>query len=151
MIIIGTTAQVRRRRELTGYLPMLFVAIYAAISVLQQNAISNYAYTFMLPLTFCLLDLRRRWQAGGLLFFNLLAANHPSLWWRLKQPLYANRRELSNPMALAEYTMELLIVGGFVSFTLLAIQLIRRGPMVADVGTELQSIHPMPLPAQQRK
>ena len=149
--IVWTTTQVRRRADLAGYLPMLFVAAYAAMSVLQQNAISNYAYTFMLPLVFCLLDLRRPGQVAGFLFFNLLAANHPSLWWRLKQPLYASLRELTNPSALAEYTMELLIVGGFVSFTLWAIRLIRRGPVMADVSADYQSLHPMPLPAEQRR
>jgi hypothetical protein len=107
---------------------MLYIAIFAAMSVLQQNAISVYAFAFMLPLVFCLTNLRDKKEVAILLVFNLLAANHPSIWWRMKQPYYTFS-SFSNPLYLAEYMMEWLIVAGFAWCVWLAIRHLRRGPI----------------------
>ncbi|XWW48064.1 hypothetical protein JYG30_11745 [Fibrella sp. USSR17] len=129
LITIGAaTFWVRKRDALTGYLPMLYIAIFAAMSVLQQNAISVYAFAFMLPLVFCLTNFRDKTEVSILLIFNLLAANHPSVWWRMGQP-YFTFSSFSNPLYLAEYVMEWLIVAGFCWCTWLAIRQLRRDPI----------------------
>ncbi|MBO0949226.1 hypothetical protein [Fibrella forsythiae] len=128
VVIIGTTFWVRKREALTGYLPTLYIAIFAAMSVLQQNAITVYAFAFMLPLVFCLTNFRDKTEVAILLIFNLLAANHPSIWWRMKQPYYTFS-SLSNPLYLAEYVMEWLIIAGFAWCVWLAIRQLRRGPV----------------------
>lgn len=128
VVIVGTTFWVRKREALTGYLPTLYIAIFAAMSVLQQNAITVYAFAFMLPLVFCLTNFRDKTEVAILLIFNLLAANHPSIWWRMKQPYYTFS-SLSNPLYLAEYVMEWLIIAGFVWCVWLAIRQLRRGPV----------------------
>lgn len=136
LVIVGlVTLLVRKREALPGYLPMLYTAIFAALSVLQQNAISIYAYAFMLPLLFCFTAFRNRTHMAILLIFNLLAANHPSIWWRMKQPYYNTFAAFKNPASLAEYTMEWLIVAGFIWFVYHAIQQIRTGPVeIAQPG-----------------
>ncbi|RYF75520.1 MAG: hypothetical protein EOO39_06805 [Cytophagaceae bacterium] len=128
IIIVGTTFWVRKREALTGYLPTLYIAIFAAMSVLQQNAITVYAFAFMLPLVFCLTNFRDKTEVTILLVFNLLAANHPSIWWRMKQPYYTFS-SLSNSLYLAEYVMEWLIIAGFCWCVWLAIRQLRRGPV----------------------
>ena len=128
IIIVGITFWVRKREALTGYFPMLYIAIFAAMSVLQQNSITVYAFAFMLPLVFCLTNLRDKTEVAILLVFNLLAANHPSIWWRMKQPYYTFN-SFSNPLYLAEYVMEWVILAGFVWCVWLAIRQLRRGPI----------------------
>ncbi len=129
IIILLVSFLVRQRDKLMGYLPAIYVAIFAAMSVLQQNAISVYAYAFMLPLMFCLTNLRNRAQVGFLLMFNLLAANHPSIWWRMNQPYYNQFTAFKKPFYLAEYVMEWLIVAGFVWIAYQAMIQVRRGPV----------------------
>ncbi len=130
LAVIGLiTFWVRQRDKLMGYLPALYIAIFSAMTVLQQSAISVYAYAFMLPLVFCLTNLRNRVQVGFLLIFNLLAANHPSIWWRMNQPYYNRFMAFENPLYLAEYVMEWLIVAGFVWIAYRAIMQVRRGPV----------------------
>jgi hypothetical protein len=128
LIIAAATFWVRKRDALTGYLPMLYIAIFAAMSVLQQNAISVYAFAFMLPLVLCLTNFRDKTEVAILLVFNLLAANHPSIWWRMKQPYYTFS-SFSNLLYLAEYVMEWLIIAGFVWCVWLAIRHLRQGPL----------------------
>ena len=128
IIIALATFWVRKREALTGYLPMLYIVIFAAMSVLQQNAISVYAFAFMLPLVFCLTNLRDKTEVAILLVFNLLAANHPSIWWRMKQPYYTFS-SFTNPLYLAEYVMEWLIIAGFIWCVWLAIRHLRQGPI----------------------
>lgn len=129
LFVIGlATRWVRKREALTGYLPMLYIAIFAAMSILQQNAISVYAFAFMLPMVFCLTNFRDKTEVTVLLIFNILAANHPSIWWRMKQPYYTFS-SFSNPLYLAEYIMEWLIVAGFAWCVWLAIRQLRRGPV----------------------
>ncbi|MEZ0485758.1 hypothetical protein [Fibrella aquatica] len=129
LIVIGlATLWVRKRDELVGYLPMLYITIFAAMSVLQQNSITVYAFAFMLPLVFCLTDWRNKTEVAILLIFNLLAANHPSIWWRMKQPYYTFD-SLSNPLYLAEYVMEWVIIAGFAWCVWLAVRQLRRGPI----------------------
>ena len=144
LVITGLiTSWVRQRDKLMGYLPALYTAIFAAMSVLQQNAISVYAFAFMLPLVFCLTDFRNRTQLGLLLLFNVLAANHPSIWWRMHQPYYTFT-SLKNPAYLAEYTLEWLIVAGFVWIAYRAIRQVREGPVEARSLYSLKS--PLGLP-----
>lgn len=128
IIIVGITFWVRKRDALLGYLPMLYIVTFAAMSVLQQNSISVYAFAFMLPLVFCLTNFRNKTEVAVLLIFNLLAANHPSIWWRMKQP-YHTFSSFGNPIYLAEYVMEWLIIAGFGWCVWLAIRQLRRGPV----------------------
>jgi hypothetical protein len=114
------------------YIPFVFVLVYSVMTVVQQNAISNYAYLFMLPLVFSLVDFRRVWWCAGLIGFNVLAAIHPSLWWRLGMPFYDRLSALLKPVALLEYSMEVLLVIGFVYYALQAMNALRRAQPVTQ-------------------
>jgi hypothetical protein len=114
------------------YLPFIYILTYSAMSVLQQNAISNYAYLFMLPLVFTMIDFRRLWFCVGLIGFNILAAIHPSLWWRLGMPYYDRLSALANPTAALEYSIEILIFIGFIYYAIQAMNALRRPKPVAQ-------------------
>jgi hypothetical protein len=114
------------------YLPFIYILTYSAMSVLQQNAISNYAYLFMLPLVFTMTDFRRLWFCVGLIGFNILAAIHPSLWWRLGMPYYDRLTALANPTAALEYSIEILIFIGFIYYAIQAMNALRRPKPVAQ-------------------
>ncbi|QIP14331.1 DUF2029 domain-containing protein [Spirosoma aureum] len=114
------------------YLPFIYILTYSAMSVLQQNAISNYAYLFMLPLVFTITDFRRLWFCVGLIGFNILAAIHPSLWWRLGMPYYDRLSALAKPTAALEYSIEILIFIGFIYYAIQAMNALRRPKPVAQ-------------------
>ncbi len=135
LIIVVTTFLVRKRDALMGYLPMLYITIFAAMSVLQQNSISIYAFAFMLPLVFCLTNFNDKAEVAVLLIFNILAANHPSIWWRMKQP-YHTFSSFTNPLNVAEYVMEWLVIAGFCWCVWLAVRHLRRGPVAVTEPTQ---------------
>ncbi|GAB3751133.1 hypothetical protein [Spirosoma pomorum] len=108
------------------YIPFVYIAIYSAMTVVQQNAISNYAYLFMLPLVFTLLNFERTSWCLALIGFNALAAVHPSLWWRIGQPYYNQLSDLLQPLASLEYSIEILLTIGFVYYAVQALRVLRR-------------------------
>lgn len=113
------------------YIPFIYILTYSIMSVVQQNAISNYAYLFMLPLIFTLTDFRRVWYSIGLVGFNILAAIHPSLWWRLGQPYYDRLSAFGDPKAALEYLIEILIVIGFIYYAIQAMNALRKSKRIS--------------------
>ncbi|WP_338876687.1 hypothetical protein WBJ53_13625 [Spirosoma sp. SC4-14] len=117
------------------YIPFLYILIYSAMSVIQQNAISNYAYLFMLPLVFTMTNFRHTGFCICLIGFTILAAIHPSLWWRLGEPYYDRLSALGNPAAALDYAIELLIVIGFIYYAIQAMKALRKQKPVAQAET----------------
>ncbi|GAB3554027.1 hypothetical protein [Spirosoma fluminis] len=129
LVILAGTGFVRSRAprwRYRDYVPFIFVLVYSVMTVVQQNAISHYAYLFMLPLVFTLVDFRRNRWCIGLIGFNVLAAIHPSLWWRLGMPVYDRLSALLKPIALLEYSIEVLLVIGFFYYAVQAMNALRR-------------------------
>lgn len=116
VILVGVALRYRRNRPLTEAIALLFIVAFGMMTVMQQNAVANYAYLFMLPLVFALVDFKKTGWCAALVGFNFLAAVHPSLWWRMGMPYY-NRLEMFNkPLFLLEYSMEILLLAGFVGY-----------------------------------
>ncbi len=113
LVTVGTVLTMR-----TGDRPravaLLYVLVFSLTTVVQHNAISNYAYLFMLPLVFTLIDFRKQWACVGLIFFNMAAAIHPSFWWRIGQPFHYNFDQFHRLDYRVEYALELFLVSGFV-------------------------------------
>lgn len=114
------------------YLPFMFITIFSAMTVVQQNAISNYAYLFMLPLIFTLVNFQRTGWCVGLVGFNALAAIHPSLWWRTGQPYYRQVSELLQPLPFLEYSVEILLTLGFTYYAIRALSILRQSTPPTD-------------------
>ncbi|GAB3259474.1 hypothetical protein GCM10027347_23130 [Larkinella harenae] len=102
----------RGNHDYRTYFPLFYIATFSLMTVVQKNAVANYAYLFMLPLVFQLFDFRRLRSLLLLLLFNCLAAVQPSFWWRIGQPYYKSASDiLSRPDYALEYSMELFITG----------------------------------------
>jgi hypothetical protein len=110
---------------------LLYVLVFSLSTVVQHNAIGNYAYLFMLPLVFNMANFRDRWQCLGLLVFNMAAAIHPSLWWRIGQPFYYSFSQINRPIYWVEYGLELILVSGFAYIALRAAQTLRTANVAA--------------------
>lgn len=121
------------------YLPLIYILIFSTMSVVQQNAISNYAYLFILPLVFTLTDFRRWWPCLGLIGWNVLGAIHPSLWWRLGMPYYDSLAALAQPLAALEYSIELLIVAGFIYYAVQAMNALQRPTLIKQTRSYAQT------------
>ena len=116
VVLVGVALRYRRNRPLAEATGLLFVLAFGLMTVMQQNAVSNYAYLFMLPLLFTLADFNKVGWWVGLLGFNALAAIHPSLWWRMGMPYYKGLEMFGKPLSLLEYSMEILLLAGFVGY-----------------------------------
>ncbi|TAE28292.1 MAG: hypothetical protein EAZ91_14735 [Cytophagales bacterium] len=116
MTILTLTGLRAYGKRLVDTLPLIFMVAFGCMTVLQQNAVSNYAYLFMLPLVFSLTDFKIRSTTGLLVGFNTLAAIHPSFWWRLGQPYYEGLGMFDKWEYVLEYGMELALVAGFLYY-----------------------------------
>jgi len=116
------TMRMGDRRRLVA---LLYVLVFSLTTVVQHNAISNYAYLFMLPLVFTIVDFRNRWSCVGLIIFNTAAAIHPSFWWRIGQPFYYSFSQINRPVYWIEYGLELILVIVFAYIALRAARSLR--------------------------
>lgn len=107
--VILTMRTTNRQRSVA----LLYILMFSLTTVVQHNAISNYAYLFMLPLVFSLVDFRDRWSCFWLIGFNVAAAIHPSFWWRIGQPFYYKFSQLNQPNYWLDYGLEVFLVIGF--------------------------------------
>ncbi len=104
------------------------------MTVVQKNAVANYTYLFMLPLVFQMVDFRNRTSVVFLLVFNIAAAVHPSLWWRIGQPYYQTVSEIfSKPVYILEYSIELFIVGYLLYLVVKAQKQLKLAPDLAPI------------------
>lgn len=116
-ISVGGAGWLRSRVSFEKALLFLFLLTYVWLMVIQQSSLANYAYTYLMPVTFALIDWRRRREVLFFLIFNVLVVIQPALWYGLKMPLY-RLGELSRPVNLLEYALEvglvaMLLVGFF--------------------------------------
>lgn len=132
LLVLTLTGLRAYGKRLVDMLPVFFLISFGAMTVLQQNAVSNYAYLFMLPLVFTITDFKNRATTILLIGFNVLAAVHPSFWWRIGQPYHKGFSMFSRWDYALEYGMEIVLVAGFVYYALQGTQLIDGIPLSAE-------------------
>ncbi|GAA4405308.1 hypothetical protein GCM10023187_23520 [Nibrella viscosa] len=136
----------RLRQQRVSYersLPILWLLCYGFIMVVHKSSFSNYAFIYMLPLVFSVIDLTDSRQVGALLVLNALAAIQPSLWWSLDTPLFTNPAMLMQGQNLLEYSMEVCIVLSVAYFVWLAYT---RIPTGSRPLSSVQTPHPSSTP-----
>jgi hypothetical protein len=106
---VGATWTLRNRVSFDKTLLTVFLLVYGWLMVVQQSSLANYAYTYLMPLAFGLVDWRRRVQVATVLVFNVLIVVQPALWYGLKMPLY-RFSDLRQPVYLLEYALEIGLV-----------------------------------------
>lgn len=94
----------------TGFV-RLWVITYAFMMIAQQSSLANYAYLFVMPLVLGALAFDKYSHRALLLVFNFAVVLQPALWWGLKMPLYRGFADLTTGWALAEYLLQLTVVG----------------------------------------
>ena len=129
IVILSLTGLRAYGKRLVDSLPMIFMIAFGSMTILQQNAVSNYAYLFMLPLVFLVTDFKNRATTVLLIVFNALAAIHPSFWWRIGQPYYKGFDMFSRLDYALEYGMEIVLIAGFIYYALQGTQLIDGIPL----------------------
>jgi hypothetical protein len=131
LVTTGTLLTMRtgnRRRAIA----LLYILIFSLTTVVQHNAISNYAYLYMLPLVFTMVNFQKPWLCALFIVFNIAAAIHPSFWWRIGQPFYYTFSRLDQPPYWFDYGLELLLVSGFAYTAFLAARSLRTGKAYVD-------------------
>ncbi|CCH56531.1 hypothetical protein BN8_05876 [Fibrisoma limi BUZ 3] len=101
-------------------LPILWVLCFGFMMFVHKSSFGNYAFIYLLPLSFGVIDWRNRQQVVVLLVLNALVTIQPSYWWKLGTPLYTNPQMLTNGQYLLEYVMEVGTVAGVAYFVWLA-------------------------------
>lgn len=109
-------------------LPILWLLCFGFLMVIHKSSFSNYAFIYMLPLVFMVINWSSKKQLAWLLVLNALAAIQPSLWYSLGAPLFTNPANLRKSLYLLEYGMEVCIVVSVAYFVWLAYQRIPAKP-----------------------
>lgn len=109
-------------------LPILWLLCFGFLMVVHKSSFSNYAFIYMMPLVFVLINWSSKGQLVWLLLLNTLAAVQPSLWYELGAPLYTHPADLLKGLYLLEYGMEVCIVLSVAYFVWLAYQRIPTHP-----------------------
>lgn len=102
-----------RHKPLRQSLPLAFLATYISMTFFQSTSVGYYAFTYMLPLVFELIDWKKRQDVAVLLFFNALLVVQPFLFTHLNSPTYDDISVLTHPLYLLEYTFQILNVACF--------------------------------------
>ena len=98
----------------------VWVVVYGTMMVAQQSAYSNYIFIFLLPLTFIWIDFKSPKEVAIFLLFNAFCVVQPSLWWRLRSPIYRNPAAIFTDFAhTADYLLQVGIVAGTIYFVAL--------------------------------
>ena len=79
--------------------------------IVQQSSLANYAYLFVMPLVMGALAFDNFSHRVLLLVFNFAIVLQPALWCGLDMPLYQRLADLTTGWALAEYLLQITIIG----------------------------------------
>jgi len=122
------TILLRQRTMYGKALPVLFTLTFGFMMFFHKSSFSNYAFIFLMPFVLVLLNLNDKRHLAALLLFNIAVTIHPTFWWELGTPVYTNWRHLNTLTYLAEYSLELLVVGTLGYFLLILYRNIRYQP-----------------------
>ncbi|WP_077923832.1 hypothetical protein [Spirosoma sp. 209] len=120
ILAFGCYVAYRNRPRFEAGFVTLWVSTYAFMMIVQQSSLANYAYIYVMPMLFGVVALTSRNQLLFLLLFNVAVVVQPPLWWSMDMPLFSSLSDLTTAKAVAEYVLEVVIVGCLI--WLLAIQ-----------------------------
>lgn len=110
VITIFATFKLRKTTNYEGYFPLMWTLTYGVMMVIQQSSLSNYAFIFLMPMLFSLIDLSNRNTRTILLLFNLVVVIQPPIWWGLNMPLFHHLSDLFVPIHGIEYVLEVSVI-----------------------------------------
>lgn len=96
-----------------SFLPAAFVLVYIWLMLVQQSSYANYSYAYLLPLVFML-----NWESTKEFYFflaiNFFFAVQPAIWWRNGLVNIQGLHELTEPLKLVLFVMEVFLIGGMI-------------------------------------
>jgi len=102
-----------RNYALEYTLPLAFLATYLAMSIFQPTSVGYYAFAYLLPLLFELVDWKKQRDVFVLLFMNALLVVQPFIFTYINSPTYDDLSVFSQPLYVFEYTLQVLNVACF--------------------------------------
>ncbi|MCU0338458.1 MAG: hypothetical protein MUE30_01130 [Spirosomaceae bacterium] len=99
-----------RHWPLERSLPLAFLATYVGMTIFQLTSPGYYAFTYLLPLVFELVNWKNKKDIVILLMFNALLVIQPFLFTYLNSPTYDDISVLGSPLYLLEYSLQWLNV-----------------------------------------
>lgn len=117
----------QKRRFVAGFVNV-WVVTYAFMMVMQQSSLANYAYIYLLPMVFGVLSFDKKSHLLLLLLFNFAVVVQPAIWWGMNMPLFKSLSDFRYSWALAEYVLEIIIVGCLIAIVALGRHLPNTSP-----------------------
>ncbi len=117
-------------------LPILWVLCYGMLMVVHKSSFGNYVFIYALPLMTLIPDWNNARPVAILLVLNVMAAVHPSVWWRLGAPIYTDPAMINTKKYAVEYCMEIMIVASVGYFVWLAYRQVK--PVSVPINKEFQ-------------
>ncbi|TAG17229.1 MAG: hypothetical protein EAZ32_13125 [Cytophagia bacterium] len=102
-----------RHWTLDKSMPLIFIVTYATMTVIMPTSPGYYAFTYLLPFVFEIIDWHKRREVAMLLLINVLLVTQPFLFTYLQSPNYEDITVLKKPLYLLEYTLQIVNVAAF--------------------------------------
>jgi hypothetical protein len=108
--------RMRQRVAFGSFFPVYFIVTYVWLMVIQQSSLANYAYIYLMPLLFWHSRLQSTVHWFTLCLFNVVVVIQPPVWWGLGMPCFHTLAELTKPVHLLEFILEILLVLCLIKF-----------------------------------
>lgn len=86
------------------------------LMLIQQSSLANYCFIFLIPLVFIFGATTNKRFLIITLLFSFACTIQPPIWWGQKMPLFKGIEDLSIPINMLEYGLEIFIVGTLLCF-----------------------------------
>ncbi len=104
-----------RKTAIEQALPLSFIWTFASMNIFQLSAMGYYAFVYLMPFVFFVLDLSSKRDIVLLLAFNLLLVVEPFLYTYLQNPIFASFSVVfKTPLHTLQYLLQILNLIGFV-------------------------------------
>ena len=116
LLTVGTVSLLSylvKNKPSTTILPLSFIWTFTAMTLFLPSSPGYYAFTYLLPVCFEIINWRSRRDVFILLVINALLIFQPFLFTYLNSPIYNDISTLKKPLFALEYAMQVLNVAGF--------------------------------------
>ena len=114
--MFGYSIKFRNKLDIQRFIPFVFCSIFLYMMVFHKSSIANYIYIMMLPILMNYTDSFTKKTWAILLLWNITAVVQPSIWYSIGSNFFNSVQQLSQPLFLIDYILEVIYVASTAYF-----------------------------------